>query len=369
MIPYFLLIFVPIIFYFFNFNKSIDGKISINIQYDNDNNLSLPSFFLLLFLLLIFRSISVGRDLPAYKILFENDYTSSLKQVLYNWNECLFRLLNYVIGHITTNFHWYLAIVAVIEMFPLALLYCRDKRKSYIKIVIFLNMSTFILLFSGIRQSMAIAFGVLAFYELTKGKKFSFFIISAFGVLMHNSGFMLLLLYPLYYIRIHKKHLPYIIPLFFLIIIFEKRLFSFVTVLLAKYVDKKFATEIVFTNAYGSLILFLLFTIFSYVISDETVMDDESFALQNILLFALLLQCFAPIHPLAMRMNYYFIIFIPLAIGKALVDCKEKWYNWAHCGEIIMSVFFTFYFILGTMNSYKTGISALDTIPYIPLWK
>jgi hypothetical protein len=330
-------------------------------------SLLLPIFFIILFFLLALRSVHVGRDLPNYHYLFQSFSNQSFHAIINSWQEVLFRLLNYGIGLFTKDFHWFLCIVAIIELLPVAYLYNQDKRKGYIKMILFVNMSTFILLFSGIRQSMAISFGVLAFDALKRNKKFFFLMWAVFATLMHNSGFMVFFIYFLFNIRLKKKHLLVIVPSIVLVLVFNQPIFLFLTSIVAETYEK-YNTVITFTGAYGSLILFVLFALFSYLITDERRMDMEAYALRNILLMAVLLQCFAPLHNLAMRMNYYFIIFIPLAIGKSLTIPKLKYSHVARWGEVVMGVFFTFLFCYSTYISFRTGVSTLDTIPYVPFW-
>ena len=98
-------------------------------------------------------------------------------------------------------------------------------------------------------------------------------------------------------------------------------------------------------------------------------MDEESMAIRNFLTMAVIIQCFSPLHSLAMRMNYYFILFIPLALGDAVKNAKEEYKDIAKWGEIVLCVFFTVYFIVNTYNSSKSGKSALDTIPYEFFWQ
>ena len=52
------------------------------------------------------------------------------------------------------------------------------------------------------------------------------------------------------------------------------------------------------------LILFALFTVFAFIIPDELIIDKETTGLRNFLLLSLVLQMFAPLHSLAMRLNY-----------------------------------------------------------------
>ena len=81
------------------------------------------------------------------------------------------------------------------------------------------------------------------------------------------------------------------------------------------------------------------------------------------------LQCFAPVHYIAMRLNYYFIIFVPIAVPKMIKKTSKQYEQVAALANVVLTLFFAFYFLDSTYTSYLTGISELDTIPYIPFWK
>jgi len=80
------------------------------------------------------------------------------------------------------------------------------------------------------------------------------------------------------------------------------------------------------------------------------------------------LQFFASVFGNAMRMNYYFILLIPIAIGKSLNCVKDNYRQVARVGEIVIASFFTVYFLYNIYISSITGISGLDTVPYVPFW-
>jgi hypothetical protein len=98
-------------------------------------------------------------------------------------------------------------------------------------------------------------------------------------------------------------------------------------------------------------------------------MDKETLGQRNLLLMALMLQCFAPVHVLAMRLNYYFIIFIPVLIPKILKYHKRSLKKLTIASQVVMIGFFVLYYLINTYESCKTGISDLNTYPYIPFWK
>lgn len=366
MYQYVLLIAIPLIFSAGYKMYLKDNRIVL--LGEKDKNPLIPIFFVLLFLLLALRNESVGTDLITYKHHFENYSNYSLSTVKIFSEEWLFKWLNIIIGKFTNDYQIYLAIVAVITVLPFAYIYCQDKSHGYLKMIIFVNMSTFVMMFSGLRQALALAFGMIAYNFVKKKKPVWFLVFCVLAMAVHHSGFMLFLMYPLYHIRLKKEHLVFVIPVVAFIFIFKNRIFTFLNEILSETTDK-YGSEISETGAYMMLILFVLFALFAYFITDDSKMDAEAFGLRNFLVLAVVLQIFASLHPLSMRLNYYYIVFIPLALGRCFEFPKKEHESLTRLVEIILNVFFTFYFFYGIYNSYKTGISALDTVPYKFFWE
>jgi hypothetical protein len=107
-----------------------------------------------------------------------------------------------------------------------------------------------------------------------------------------------------------------------------------------------------------------MFTVFAFLIPDESCLDTETLGLRNFLLFSLFLQMFAPLHMLAMRMNYYYIIFIPLLMPKIVACSSKKWEQFSIVGRHVMVVFFLVYFFW----SAKDG-GGLHVFPYHFFWE
>lgn len=367
MIPYVLLMFMPLLIS--SFITQYKCKYTINYERKEEiskQNCILTVFFVMLFMILALRDESIGRDLKNYKFYFENFSTFDFRGVFEGKRDVLYVFLNWMVARYTNNYQVFLVIVALITVFPIAVVYNKDKQHSFLKIVLFMNMSTFIMLFSGLRQSIAIAVGVIA-YEFVKRKKLLPFLLFAFIAWgFHHSAFMILLFYPLYHITFKKKHLWFVVPSIMIVFIFNKQIFALATNLIG---SDKYTTTTSSTGAYTMIFLFAMFAVFSYVIPDEKKMDKETLGLRNFLLLAVLLQCFSPVHSLAMRMNYYYIIFIPMLLPKIITSAKDELKEIAYFAKVILILFFVSYYLFNTYNSCQTGISALDTYPYVPFWK
>ena len=371
MIPYILLMFVPLLFSFIMVTKS-NGKYSLALGGNHkvlNNSCMIPVFFIILFIVLSLRGEEVGKDLPNYKYYFESISTLDFNELFQYELDILYVVLNWIVSRFTDNFQVLLSVVAAITVLPVAVLYSQDREHGFLKLVLFMNMSTFVMMFSGLRQSIAIAMAIVA-YEFVKRKQLGKFLLFAVILLgFHHTAFMVFLYYPLYHVTFKKKHLLFIVPILLLIFAFNKPIFTTAANVLSFFFNEKYSVVVGSTGAYTMLILFAGFAILSYVIPDEKNMDEETLGLRNFMLLAVVLQCFAPVHMLAMRMNYYFIIFIPVLIPKVLKNSKIMSYESVLFLKGALIAFFVGYYLVTTYVSCKTGVSALDTYPYVPFWK
>ena len=122
--------------------------------------------------------------------------------------------------------------------------------------------------------------------------------------------------------------------------------------------------NMVVSGANTMLVLFLVFTVFAFLIPDESALDSETIGLRNFLLLSVVLQMFVSLNSVAMRTNYYYIIFIPLLLPKIISSSSERWSHVALLARHVMVVFFLLYFFY---NAY-TGES-LDVVPYHFFWE
>jgi hypothetical protein len=104
--------------------------------------------------------------------------------------------------------------------------------------------------------------------------------------------------------------------------------------------------------------------LFAFLIPDEFMLDAETIGLRNFLLLSLVIQMFAPLHMLAMRMNYFYIIFIPLLLPKIIACRSKRWNQVAVLGRHVMVAFFLIYFFAGAFRG-----SALHVWPYHFFWE
>ena len=320
-------------------------------------NVTICLFFVLYFLLLALRSNSIGIDLTAYNSMYQKMGGESWETLATTYDEKGYAFLCKLFYSVGASFHFFVAMVAIIEILPLLCLYKNECEDSVLSIAIFIIIGIFPMLFSGLRQAIAIALGAWAFVFTKKKKIIPFILICAIAITFHCSAFMLFFMYPLYHIRITKNWLFIIVPVLLGILIFNKEIFTWLSKLLPEKYESYKMEE---TGAYSMLVLYVIFAIFSFVIPREDLLDDETVGLRNLLLLSVVLQMFAPIHMIAMRINYYYIIFIPLLIPKIINRAKMNYINLAMFAKYIMIFCFTVIFFYNLVN----GNNQLKIYPY-----
>lgn len=351
MIPYYALIFLPIIYSFLRFKGQ---------EAEKRNKIAIGIFFFIFLTMLMLRDVSIGRDLPVYKGFFgaygHMDWSDAMSTDM----EQGFAALYKVVWHFTDDFQWFIVITAIITVVPIWYTYNRLIEDPALSIGLFLILPTFVMSFSGLRQVLAISAGMVA-YEMTRKHKLIPFILTVvLAFSFHRSAFILLFMYPLYHAKITKKWLLVVVPAMGIIYLFNKPIFGFLNSLIAEY----FEGDVTETGAYMMLVLFILFAVYSFVVTRDTDLDDETIGLRNFILMAVAIQMFAPLHSLAMRMNYYYIIFIPLLIPKIIKHASPNWFKPVWVSRYVMTLFFLFYFF-----DHAPSGNILDTFPYKFFWE
>lgn len=332
------------------------------IDYEKKNKRALAFFFFFLTVLVMLRHESVGNDTRNYILFFDNYSQMDWGEVGKESIEIGFSYFNKLISLISKQPQFFLTVTAIavsVMIYPTYKRLCVD---SSLTIVLFCMMSTFVMMFSGIRQMLAIGIGFVA-YEFTRKKKLVPFVIAVcLAITFHTSAFMLFFMYPIYYAKITRKWLYIVVPSLLVVFIFNKTIFSVLAWVIERYTE--YDASVTQTGAYEMLILFAVFAVFSFLIPEESRMAEETIGLRNFLLFSLVIQMFAPLHNLAMRMNYYYIIFIPLLFPK-IIECRsERWRQVAVAGRHVMVIFFLVYFFIDANSGGN-----LNVFPYHFFWE
>lgn len=325
----------------------------------------LSVFFFIYFLLLALRAETIGVDTANYLSKFTYSQTVSWSEWMSSrTSEHGFAILTKLIAVFTKSKQLYLTLIATIIVLPVAYLYSRESEGPLLTMCLFLILPVFGMFFTGFRQSIAIGMTVPAYYCVRDRKKIRFVLIVLAAMLFHQSAFIMLLLYPVYHMRLTRKNLIWLVPLLVLFYLFSDRIFLLISnLLISLYEDRYFEMEA--TGAYVMLLLFILLLVFSYIFIDEDEADADMIGLRNILVLSVMLQTFTTVSTLAMRMNYYFLLFLPLLIPKVIWRAKGKNALTCQIANAVMFAYFLYYFLDKAFHAE----TSFGIFPYTPFWK
>ena len=311
------------------------------------------------------RGTTCGVDMPRYEMFFNNDCSLPIRDILKRDDmEIGFHLLNKLISYISTNFQFYTAIVAIISVVPLWVLYAKNSDLPYLSIAVFVIVAPFSLFFSGLRQALAIGVVPLAYY-FTKNKKLIPFILSVLlASVLHQSAIIVALMYPVFWAKLTRKWLWFVTPAIAVILAFNERIYSFLVPFMGERYYERYGV-VTSTGAYAILLLLFLFSIYASLMPDNDQLDEETIGLRNLLFLSTCLQCFAPVNTVAMRINYYFLILVPITISRIPPRSKQQYNQLAVLSYIVMCLFFVGYFFYNA----ATGSDIMQIFPYVPFWK
>ena len=336
-----------------------------SLTQDRKTNFCLPCFFLILFLMLALRDISCGVDLANYQSTFSRIQAMTFGEVWSRYRvEQLFYFSNKLTALFSGDFRLFLALTAAATTLPLAVFYKRESDLPFLTAILFLTVAPFSMFFSGLRQAIAMIF-TIPVWHLTKRKRLLWTAVVVFiAFLFHQSAIILLAIYPLYHLKITKKWLWVVVPALIVTFLFRDSLFVLLLSLMGSRYEDRYGL-VTNTGAYTMLILFVLFAVFSYIVADEERMDQDTVAMRNFLIFSIFIQFFASLNTVAMRFNYYFLLFIPVLIPKVIRYAKRRYEEVAKLSYVVMFFFFTAYFFV---NAY-TGADIMHVYPYVPFWE
>lgn len=360
MLPYCIMVGIPAIMAFvFNITK---------YRHEKADRAVINAFFLIWLILLVFRSEQVGTDLPVYKYHFNNyplmSWGEIIQGIFTGQFEAAYVVICKLLSGVTENFHWVIAVCAAIAVLPIWRLYRNEGQHGYLMMVLFLNVAPFAMYFSGLRQAMAMAFVVPCYYSCREKKPLHFLLAVAGAFLFHRSAVIMLLMYPVYHLRLKRMvHLLYILLIEAVVYIYSVPIFSFLIRLTGGY-GEEYGFGVRSTGAYAVILLMTVFLVYAFVIPDPQKLDADSIGLRNLLVLSVMLQSFSAASTIAMRMNYYYLLLVPLAICRVIRCGNRQMAMLIRLSIICMVAFFTVYYFYYAC----TDSDILQVYPYISLF-
>lgn len=326
---------------------------AMGMKYDKRHidKMTVTFFFLAYLFLLCSRDVSIGVDTKHYVTTFDMLSQVDWKAAFVLGNgEVGFVVLEKLISFLGGS-RLFISVVAIITVLPVLYLYKNEAEGSMICISFFLISLLFEMFFSGMRQGIAIGLAVPAYYMAKRKKIIPFILMVILAISFHKSAILIALIYPIYRVKITKKQLWLVVPLFIAVMIYRNQLLNIIFQIAGEDYSYRYSYLTGSSGQVGLMILFSLIAIYSYVMLDENRAGEEEIGLRNILLLAAFIHLFTPLNPTISRINYYFILFIPVAISRINNRCNKMFYQTRTLATIVMPVFFTTYFFLMKSDS------------------
>lgn len=282
--------------------------------------------FVLLTSLLALRHETMGVDL-----MHDNNYSGYLysydKLGAMSWIEVLKldSYVNYERGFIIFNklIHFlsggsrqiFLAVCAVFSILPIALVFDQKSSSPALSFIIYMALPVFLLAFSGLRQSIAIAISLYSLIMIQKKKPLFFVLLILLATTFHRTAWVFLIAYPAYHLRLNfsvRVFSAFLAPVFY---IFRYPLFKIFSSLL-----KNDAT-IDNNNAITLLLVFFAIYFFCIFFMDDS---EEQNGYLNLFFLAILCQTFSGLYSTAIRIGYYFMMLLPLLLPLTISGMKKK---------------------------------------------
>lgn len=362
MVPYILMLGIPGIAAF--------ALVITQNKYLLKRTIVIDLFFSIFLMILMFRSIATGADLTNYSNMFVKYYTLSWSEIISGIFtgsfEAGYVILSKLLSYFTKDFQWMIVITSLISILPIWVLYRKNGYHPFLMAILFVNIAPFSMYFSGLRQSMAMAMSIPCYYNCKEKQLKNFLFCVCCAYFVHRSAIILLLMYPVYHAKIKDGlHLLYLIPALAILYIFNMPIFRFLMLFMEEKYYERYFSSIGYTGAYAILLVLLAFLIYSFTIVDKKKLDGEIIGLRNILVLCVAIQIFAGVHTIAMRMNYYYLVFVPILMTQIPNLCDNKNRQIALLSILCIGIFFFGYFYY---NLY-TGTDLLNIYPYQGCWQ
>lgn len=317
------------------------------------------------------RHMSVGTDLIAYYRQFVSiSYMNSLAEVFTSQKNFGYALLNMVFINIFgVKYQLFLFIIATISMISLGITIYRYSSAPYISFLLYMALGFYDFTFSGLKQTLALAFVLLSYKYICDRKPIKFTLMVALGATFHLSAFIFL---PAYYIA-HKKwsagYACILILSYITMLVFRGQ----VAIFLAEMYKESGVSFSAEKFIGGKAIIILLLIVMGLVMNRTNINKDKNnMALFNIMLISFAIQTLSIYSHNFTRLNFYYFQFAILYVPKMIENYKAsapKLSSNRVSEKIIMKVVLIVLTILYYLRWINNEIAPHGILPYKMFWQ
>lgn len=282
--------------------------------------------FLCIFLLLALRHWSMGVDLGYYS-KETGGYVISFKILnRYSWDKILhlkaflnyekgYIIFNKLVGSIHNDKQFFLGVCAFINIAVVAIFINKKSKLPLLSWITFTGLPVFLIFFSGMRQCLAISITMLSTYWIEKKKPIKFVLTVLLAWTFHASSILFLAAYPMYHIKltdIKKAAFVIMIPAVYMM---KGVLFPILSRIL------KDDVEVENTGAGMLFVIFIGIYLVLIFLNSYTKKKEDGYI--NLFYIACVCQAFSGLNQLVVRVGYYFMIYLIIALPNTIYGIKD----------------------------------------------
>lgn len=319
------------------------------------------------------RSNEIGIDSIRYTrhFLAVSNY-DTMQEILDSSSEIGYILLQRIISMFTDRYSVLFMIVAFSSYSILAFFIKKYSSNYFLSYFLFITLGFFHFSFSGMRQTIALAIGFIAFHYAFEKKPKSFLITVIIAMVFHSSAIIILLVYPLLNIKLNNIYIVLASLGYIIVYILRFRIGEFLTIY---YYDDRaniMLERFNVSTGLGGLALFIILLLILGFILHPPLTEEENQLFNGTFLTTILslyLQTLSSFSYLFTRLNlYYFIyllVFIPMLFN------KSKYYLFQNIKingllKITLLLSLIIFFSIYYLNGVERNIDLL--LPYKFFW-
>lgn len=312
------------------------------------------------------RNDVVGSDTTVYLIGYENLHDiSTWQEAIHGHGDIAYYILAWSYSHLLELPFWCLTLtVGVFFYYTVSRLIYRYSADCALSFLILMAFNFFQFSMTGIRQTIAFGFVLLALYEAFKlnYKLYRILLFIFIGYLFHNSCAVFLLIIPILYLK-DKVNITFIIISILILLIGFIIRNQLMIVMMAISADSRFAAYGIMENSsagYATYLLFFAIYILMVFYNNRYVEENRRGSLDvGLLFFAVLFQGTVLIQPVMFRITWYFAISLIIILPELIRSIPNSNRSMANAGVYI-----------GVLFMYlKITIGSANVVPYLFFWQ
>ncbi len=282
----------------------------------------------LFFFMFAMQSETSNGDLIGYMNAYNRykDYSiSAFVQNFMDIKDPIYHLCGLIVSKIGLDFHAWRVIIGFFYCYSAYYLISRFSSNIYISLIVLITVGGFGFTFSGLRQTLAMAFLMFSFKYLVNKKIIKFVLWVVAAGLFHSTAVVFLLAYPLYCIGFRVRNLLIVTAGAVLLILFARPLLQFYINIMGQedIYNNYLETESVLSLS--GVVIFSFITLFCIIFIINGGKDAKYKELCNLAIFSVAFRILsATMLAELFRISMYFSIFDVLMIAEA---CTCDKYN------------------------------------------